>query len=119
MSDSIRDFKDLIVWRKAIAFAKEVYTLTKRFPRDERFGLPSQLRRAAVSVSSNIAEGQARQGREFAHFLSIARGSLAEAESQLLLAVELDYLQFEQLAVALALAVEVRRIAAALARKIP
>jgi four helix bundle protein len=118
MSDSIRDFKDLIVWRKAIAFAKEVYTLTKCFPRDERFGLTSQLRRAAVSVSSNIAEGHARQGREFAHFLSIARGSLAEVESQLLLAVELGYLRPEQLAEVFALACEIRRMAVALAAKI-
>ncbi|HEY7154084.1 MAG TPA: four helix bundle protein [Gemmataceae bacterium] len=118
MSDSIRDFKDLIVWRKAIGFAKEIYMLTKCFPKEERFGLTSQVRRAAVSVSSNIAEGHTRQGREFVHFLSVARGSLAEVESQLLLAVELDYLSFEKLTTALALASEVRRMAIALAHKI-
>ncbi|MGL6096524.1 MAG: four helix bundle protein [Fimbriiglobus sp.] len=74
----IRDFRDLLIWQKAIEYARQIYTLTKGFPRDERFGLTNQVRRAAVSVSSNIAEGHARQGREFPHFLSIARGSLAE-----------------------------------------
>ena len=118
VSDGIRGFKDLIVWQKAIAFAKEVYCLTRRFPRDERFGLTSQVRRAAVSVSSNIAEGNARQGRQYAHFLSIARGSLAEAESQLLLAVELGYLQREALLAVEQLASEVRRMLIAIASKL-
>ncbi len=119
MSDEIRDFKDLIIWRKAILFAKEVYRLTKCFPRDERWGLTAQVRRAAVSVSSNIAEGHARQRREFGHFLSVARGSLAEAESQLLLAVELGYLIPDSLATACAIATEIRRMGAALASKLP
>ncbi len=114
----IRDFKDLIIWRKAMDFAKQVYVISKRFPSDERFGLTAQVRRAAVSVSSNIAEGHARQGKEFLHFLSIARGSLAEAESQLLLAVELGFIQEEHTVDALGLAVEIRRIAAALARNL-
>ena len=118
MGDSIKDFRDLIVWPKAILFAKEVYRLTRCFPSDERFGLTAQVRRSAVSVSSNIAEGHARQGREFAHFLSVARGSLAEAESQLLLAVELEYLKAEDLNVALGLAAEIRRMAAALANRL-
>src|SRR5438309_206584 len=97
MADGIRDFRDLIVWRKAIAFAREVYSSTKSFPKEERFGLTMQVRRAAVSVSSNIAEGHTRQGREFVHFLSIARGSLAEVESQLILAAELGYIQSDRL----------------------
>ena len=101
MSEGIKSFRDLLVWQKAIQFAKEVYKVTCGFPRDERFGLTSQLRRAAVSVSSNIAEGHARQGREFRHFLSIARGSLAEAESQLLLAVELELPTLDSLTPAL------------------
>jgi len=104
MIEPIKDFKDLIVWKKDIQFAKEVYVLTKAFPKEEQFGLTSQVRRAAVSVSSNIAEGHSRQGREFAHYLSVARGPLAEAESQLLLAVELDYLHPDRLAGALSLA---------------
>ncbi len=92
--------------------------LTRAFPADERFGLTSQLRRAAVSVSSNIAEGHARQGREFAHFLSIARGSLAECQSQLCLAVELGFLTAESTAACHALAVEVHKMAAALTNKL-
>lgn len=116
--DRIQNFRDLIVWRKAIAFAKEVYRLTREFPPDERFGLTNQARRAAVSVSSNIAEGHARQGREFTHFLSVARGSLAEAESQLLLAVELGFIAAEKIKPAMELAGEVQRMAAALTRKL-
>jgi len=118
MADIIRDFKDFIVWQKAMTFAKRVYVLTKQFPKEERFGLISQVRRAAVSVSSNIAEGHSRQGREFSHFLSIARGSLAEAESQLLLAVELGYAPCDEVAAICQLAAEIRRMASALARKL-
>jgi four helix bundle protein len=118
MSENIRDFKDLIVGRKAISFGKEIYSLTQCFPRDERFGLTSQVRRAAVSVSSNIAEGHARQGREFVHFLSVARGSLAEVESQPLLAVELGYLPLGETTMALSLASEIRRMAIALTKNL-
>src|SRR5437773_10676809 len=89
----IRDFTDLLVWQKAIAVGKLVYELTTRFPTEERFGLTAQIRKAVVSVSSNIAEGHARQGREFAYFLGIARGSLAETESQLLFAVAIGYIR--------------------------
>ena len=73
-----------------MALAKQVYAMTRAFPADERFGLTAQMRRAAVSVPSNIAEGQARHGgREFVHFLSHAEGSLAELDTQLMLAVDL------------------------------
>ncbi|MGE5608566.1 MAG: four helix bundle protein [Bacillota bacterium] len=101
-----------------MALGKEVYRLTKRFPPGERFGLVLQLRRAAVSVSSNIAEGHARQGREFLSYLSIARGSLAEVESQLLLAVELSYLQSSDLTPAIQSAAEIRRMSTSLTRKL-
>ena len=110
----IRSFKDLVVWQRAKELAVEVYRLTKCFPRDERFGLTLQLRRAAVSVSSNIAEGHARQGKEFAYFLSIANGSTAEVESQLLLSVELGYLREADLIDACKFAFEIRRMIAAL-----
>lgn len=106
------------MWQKAIVLAKEVYQQTARFPADERFGLTSQIRRAAVSVSSNIAEGHARQGREFANFLSIAYGSLAEVESQFLLAVELGYLPLADLDDARALISELRRMLTTLRSKI-
>jgi four helix bundle protein len=86
----IRSYRDLLVWQKGMALAKMVYRLTTGFPEGERFGLVAQMRRAAVSVPSNIAEGQARRGRrEFAQFLSHAEGSLAELDTQLMLAVDL------------------------------
>jgi four helix bundle protein len=118
MSESIRDFKDLVIWQKAIALASEVYRLTSPWPKAEQFGLTAHVRRAAISVSSNIAEGHARQGREFVHFLSVARGSLAETESQLLLAVELGFLAEPGISVARELAQEIRRMAAGLVRKL-
>jgi four helix bundle protein len=81
---AVRSFQDLIVWQRAMDFSVSIYSLTKTFPREELFGLTSQLRRASVSVSSNIAEGQARNTtKEFLQFLAIARGSNAEVQSQL------------------------------------
>jgi four helix bundle protein len=91
--DHRRSHKDLIVWRKALDLATLIYRITARFPRFELFGLASQLRRAAVSVPSNIAEGTARRTtREFVAYLHFARGSLAELETQILLAVQVGYL---------------------------
>jgi len=118
MSKAVQNFRDLIVWQKGMALAKEVYQLSKRFPPDERYGLTSQVRRAALSVPSNITEGHARQGREFCSFLSIARGSLPEVETQLLFAVEVGYLVPDQLKTALSLADEVKRMAAVLAKRV-
>jgi four helix bundle protein len=87
-------YRDLQVWDKAMELVLEVYRITALFPQDERFGLTAQLRRAAVSVPSNIAEGHARTTRrEYKTFLSIARGSVAEVEVQLTLAERLGYLQ--------------------------
>lgn len=89
MGDS---YRDLIAWRKAMQLVFQIYQVTKAFPHDELFGLTSQLRRAAVSVPSNIVEGQARfSQKEFCRFLSQARGSLVEAETQLLIAKGLGY----------------------------
>jgi four helix bundle protein len=88
----VKTLKDLDAWKKALDFAESIYTLTARFPKEEQFGLISQLRRSAVSVPSNIAEGAARSTRkEFIQFLHVALGSLAEAETQLILARRLDY----------------------------
>jgi len=83
----IRDYKDLLVWQKSMELAKEIYELTLSFPGEEKFGLISQMRRAAVSVPSNIAEGQVRNTTgEFVQFISHAEGSLAELDTQLRLA---------------------------------
>ena len=85
-------YKDLIVWQRAITLVTEVYRATQSFPRNETYGLTSQLRRSAVSVASNIAEGQGRISKlEFRHFLGVARGSLLEMETQLVIASNLDY----------------------------
>ena len=87
MPGSIRDIKDLDVWQRAMDLAVEVYAVVKRLPRDEQFLLGSQLRRAAVSVPSNISEGYGRRGRaEFIRFLAIAQSSAREVETQLMLA---------------------------------
>ena len=88
----IRDYKDLVVWQKGMQLAKQVYQLTQSFPTEEKFGLVSQMRRAAVSVPSNIAEEQARNTTgEFVQFVSHAEGSLAELDTQLRLSIELGF----------------------------
>jgi four helix bundle protein len=91
------DYRDLLVWQKAIEVAERIYNVTKRFPTNERFGLTSQMRRAAVSIPSNIAEGQGRfSPGEFRQFLSIATGSTRELETQVILASKLHYIDPEE-----------------------
>lgn len=86
-------YRDLVVWQKAMQLVTNVYALTENFPKHEMFGLTSQLRRATVSVPSNIAEGQGRDSpKEFLHHLSIAYGSLMEAETQVQIASNLTYI---------------------------
>ncbi len=86
----VRDFKKLTVWEKAMALTKNVYLLSKELPTDERFGLAIQMRRCAVSIPSNIAEGSQRKtDKDYRQFLSISAGSAAELETQLLLAREI------------------------------
>ena len=93
-----RSYRDLLVWQKAKEFAVEIYRVTEPFPRAEVYGLQSQLRRAAVSVASNIAEGQGRvTPGEFHQFLGHARGSLLELETQLAIAADLKYLNSAEL----------------------
>jgi len=90
----IKTFRDLVVWQRAMELAKEVYKATSILPDSERFGLSSQMRRAAVSIPSNIAEGYARQSHlDYLRFLKVARGSLAELRTQVLLAQELSFLK--------------------------
>ena len=88
----IRSYKDLLVWEKGILIVKQTYKLTNLLPDNEKFGLTSQLRRAAVSIPSNIAEGYGRDyTRNYSQFLKIARGSLMELETQLIICKELEY----------------------------
>ncbi len=87
---TIRSFRDLTVWQKSFALVADIYLLTEQLPKKELFGLSSQIRRCAVSIPSNIAEGQQRNNtKEFRQFLGIAKGSSAELETQLLLATKL------------------------------
>ncbi len=87
-------YKDLKAWQKAMDLVTDIYTVTKRFPWDEKDGLTSQMRRAAVSGPANIAEGQGRRYEgEFQHFLRVARGSLLELETLVQIATKLHYLQ--------------------------
>ena len=93
---SLLHYRELIAWQKSMMLVKAVYALSQNFPKDERFGLTSQIRRAAVSVPSNIAEGQGRDStREFIHHLSMAYGSLMEVETQVLIGLDLGYLEKE------------------------
>lgn len=93
----MNSYKDLVVWQKAIDLTIEIYSLTNLFPKEEMYGLVSQIRRSAVSIPSNIAEGQTRKyHQQFSHFLSIAQGSLAELETQIIVAMKLGYIAGEQ-----------------------
>ncbi|MDP1912570.1 four helix bundle protein [Brevundimonas sp.] len=118
-SGEVRHYRDLLVWQKAIIWGEAVYAATRNWPRDERFGLTSQIRRAAVSVPSNIAEGCARRSTaEFVRFLSIARGSLAEVETQTIIAAKLGYLDQGTQTSLLEAADEISRMLAGLIAKL-
>jgi four helix bundle protein len=106
-----RSYRDLVAWQKAMDLVTATYRAPAGFPKDELFGLTSQLRRAAVSIPSNIAEGQGRLSeKEFRYFLGQARGSLMEVETQLQIAENLGYLQKEQTRSLLQSCAEVGRI---------
>lgn len=114
-----KHYKDLLIWQKGMNLTKLVYKLTLRLPSEERYGLTSQMRRAAVSVPSNIAEGQARRGTaEFLQFLSVAEGSLAELETQLLLSIELNFCNHLDVAPALQEMDELQKMIVALKRRL-
>ncbi|OSZ80838.1 four helix bundle protein [Chitinophagaceae bacterium IBVUCB2] len=106
-----KTYKDLDVWVKARAFVKEIYLSTKDFPKDELYGLVSQMRRSAISIPSNIAEGYGRQyKKESIQFFHIARGSLYELETQLYIAADLNYLQQAKLPELILLLEECRKL---------
>jgi len=107
----LQSYRQLIAWQKAMDFVAEVYRVTRTFPKEEMYGVTSQLRRAAVSIPSNIAEGQGRQTTgEFRQFLGHARGSLLETETQILLSERLEYLGHKETESLIAQAAEVGRI---------
>ena len=92
----MKTYREIICWQKAIALVKSVYKITNNFPQSEQFGLTSQLRRASVSIPSNIAEGFGRgSNKDFRRFLDISRGSLFELQTQLYIAKELEYINNE------------------------
>ena len=97
-NEKIKSYRDLLIWQKGIVLVKDIYEITKKFPKYERFILINQILRAAISIPSNIAEGQARHySKEFRQFLYMALGSLAELDTQLTIAVELKYITNENL----------------------
>ncbi len=118
-----KDFRDLETWQRAMDLVEEVveevYEATKKFPREELYGLTNQLRRAAVSIPSNIAEGQGRDSvKEFLHYLAIAYGSLCEVETQILIASRLKYLEATQTTKLMNRAGEVGRLLNGLSRSL-
>jgi four helix bundle protein len=118
-TNTTRSYKDLVVWQKGIQLAKLVYSLTRSFRAEEKFGIVAQMRRAAVSVPSNIAEGQARHTTgEFIQFISHAEGSVAELDTQLIVCVELMYTRAKDVDALFELISELRRMLNALRRKL-
>jgi four helix bundle protein len=93
MATTIKNHKDLDVWKKSIGLVKEIYIISRKFPMDEKYGIVQQIRRSAISIPSNIAEGAGRSSKkEFVNFLSIAQGSLSGLETQIIIAKDLDYI---------------------------
>ena len=115
----IQSHRDLIVWQKARKLVSASYVLARQLPEDERFGMKSQVQRAALSITSNIAEGHGRLGKgDFARHLSIARGSLAELESLLEIGSDVGYFEVQETKAPLAIADEVSRMLWVLVRKL-
>ena len=115
---AVENYQKMIVWQKAMDVTVMVYSLCRKLPNTELYALQNQMKRAAVSIPSNIAEGQSRtSNREFAHYLSMARGSKAELETQLLLCVKLDYLTSTDISKTMKLLEEISKMLAALIKK--
>jgi len=116
---TIQSYRDLEVWQKAMDLSVECYRVTKGFPKDELFGMTSQIRRAAASIPANIAEGQGRPGtKEFLNFLGIARGSLMEVETHLILCQRVGLLPETELTKLLSLTDQVSRMLAGLRKSL-
>ena len=112
------EYRDLLVWQKGMDLVAEVYRLVKLLPKEETYALSDQMRRAVVSIPSNIAEGHGRgSANEFVHFLTIAQGSRAEVETQLQICLRLQYLTERQISAAMSLSQEVGRMLTTLIRR--
>jgi len=115
----VSSYEELIVWQKAMDLVAEVYRIVKLLPKEEIYALSDQMRRAAVSIPSNIAEGQVRKSsKEFANFLSVARGSNAELHTQLLICQRLQYITQENILKALTLSEEVAKMIVSMLQKL-
>lgn len=113
------DYKELQVWHKAIDLVVEIYKISKLLPKEETYGISDQIRRSAVSIPSNIAEGQSRNSiKEFIQFLSIARGSLAELETQLLICIKVNMLSEDNITEAQNIITEIGKMIKGLMNKL-
>ena len=116
---TIQHYRELIVWQKSMLLVQEIYAITKKLPKEELYGLSSQMQRAAVSIPSNIAEGQGRNGsKEFSQFLGIAAGSKAELQTQMLICVNIGYLSESDIADAMKISEEVGKMLHSLQKKL-
>lgn len=119
MEKNLHVHKELIAWQKAIELVEEVYKMTQTFPKEEMFGIISQMRRCSISIPSNIAEGHSRNSSgEFKQFLGIAKGSSAELETQLIIAQKLGYITNEKLGEINSVLVNVRKLISGLLRSL-
>jgi four helix bundle protein len=119
MKKNLHDHKELIAWQKAIELVEEVYKITQTIPKEEMFGIISQMRRCSISIPSNIAEGHSRNSSgEFKQFLGIAKGSSAELETQLIIAQKLGYITNAKLGEVNSLLVDVRKLISGLLRSL-
>ncbi|MBU4272082.1 MAG: four helix bundle protein [Planctomycetes bacterium] len=108
---SVKDYRDLIVWQKAMNLVETIYRTTKTFPREEIYGLTSQIRRAAISIPSNIAEGNGRHTtRDYVHFLGMAYGSVKEVETQVLISERLRYINSDRSGELVQMTTEIARL---------
>ena len=115
----VPSYQNLIVWQKAMDLTTEIYRLTKKLPREETYALADQMRRAAISIPSNIAEGNGRASTgDYIRFLSIARGSKSEIETQLLLCIRLNYVQQSEIEESLNLCTEIGKMLNAMISKL-
>lgn len=118
-TNKINSYKDLIVWQKSILLSITIYRLSKKFPKEEIYGLTSQIRRASVSIPSNIAEGRNRNTKkDFVQFLKISLGSVAELETQTEIAHKLNYINSQELSTVVSLSNEITRMLHSLCKKL-